>query len=42
LLPPPLGGGFGGLNVIITREIEVSRIILVTSGLVYDFLDDIL
>jgi hypothetical protein len=42
LLPPPLGGGFGGVVVIITREIELSRITLVTAGLVYAFLNDIL
>ena len=39
LSPPfgfPLGGGLGGMPVIITREIELSRIILVISGLVYD------
>ncbi len=42
LLPSPLGGGFGGVVVIITREIELSRITLVTTGLMYDFLDDIL
>ena len=38
LLPPPLGGGFGGVSVIITREIELSRAILVISGLIYCFL----
>ena len=32
LLPPPRGGGFGGVLVIITREIELSRITLVISG----------
>jgi len=42
LLPPPLGGGLGGVSVIITREIELSRATLVTSGLMYNFLDDIL
>ena len=42
LLPPPLGGGFGGMVVIITREIELSRITLETIGLVYVFLDNIL
>jgi len=41
LLPPPLGGGFGGVSVIMTREIELSRVILIISGLQYDFLDDI-
>jgi hypothetical protein len=42
LLPPPLGGGLGGISVIITSEIELSRITLVTSGLLYDFFNDIL
>ena len=42
LLPPPLGVGFGGMVVIITREIELSRITLETIGLVYVFLDNIL
>ena len=47
--PPPglgLGGGLGGDAVIITREMELSRITLVISGLVYGlpkkiFLDEV-
>ena len=39
LLPPPLGGGFGGMVVIITREMELSSIIRTTSGFEYGFLD---
>jgi hypothetical protein len=35
--PPPLGGGLGGVTVIITREIELSKATLVTEGLVYFF-----
>jgi len=41
LLVLPLGGGLGGIAVIITREIELSRIILVISGLLYDSFDNI-
>ncbi len=34
-LPPgPLGGGLGGVSVIITSVMELSRAILVISGLV--------
>ena len=39
--PPPLGGGLGGI-VIITMEIELSRITLIISGFEYSFLDIIL
>jgi len=38
LLPPPLGGGFGGMSVIITREMELSIPTLVISGGIYVFL----
>jgi len=38
---PVLGGGFGGILVIITREIELSRLILVISGLLYDSFSNI-
>jgi len=42
LLPPPLEpGGFPGVVLIIISETELSRIILITSGLLYDFLDNI-
>jgi hypothetical protein len=41
LLPPLLGSGFTGV-VIMTRDIELSRVILVTKGFLYDFFDDIL
>jgi len=41
LLPPPLGGGLIGVVDIMTSEIELSRIILVSSGLLYVFFDDI-
>jgi hypothetical protein len=41
LLPPPLGSGLGGIVVIITREMELSRITLETRGLVYVFPDNI-
>jgi hypothetical protein len=41
-LLPPLGGGFGGVSVIITNEIELSKATLVTSGLIYVFLSKIL
>jgi hypothetical protein len=42
LLPPPLGGGLGGIVVIITSEIELSSTTLKTAGLIYNFPDDIL
>jgi hypothetical protein len=41
LLPPVLGGGFGGVFVIITRVIELSRITLVTTGLMYNLVANI-
>ena len=34
---PPLGSGLGGVTVIITREIELSSITLVTLGSRYSF-----
>jgi hypothetical protein len=42
LLPLPLGGGFGGVAVIITSDIELSSTILNTSGLEYGLLCNIL
>jgi hypothetical protein len=39
LLPPPLGGGFGGVAVIITRDIELSKVMRVISGFIYCFLN---
>jgi len=41
LLPPLRGGGSPGIDVIITSEIELSKMILTTSGLLYDFLGNI-
>jgi hypothetical protein len=39
-LLPPIGGGGGSIGpLIITSEIELSRIILETSGLMYFLLD---
>ena len=40
--PESLGGGFGGIVVIMTRDIELSRTTLVISGFLYDFPDVIL
>ena len=34
LPPPPLGGGFGGI-VIMTRDMELSRITFIISGFMY-------
>jgi hypothetical protein len=42
LLPPLLGGGFGGMTVIITSEIELSSITMETSGLLYGLRGNIL
>jgi len=41
LLPPPLGGGFGGAVVIMTREMDLSNINSETIGFIYGFLDKI-
>ncbi|MFN2313708.1 MAG: hypothetical protein ABR531_04585 [Bacteroidales bacterium] len=35
LLPPLLGGGLGGADVIMTREIELSSSMRITAGLTY-------
>jgi hypothetical protein len=38
---PPLGGGSGGMTVIMISDIELSRTILVNSGFLYNFFDNI-
>jgi hypothetical protein len=37
----PLGGGLGGITVIITSEMELSRLTFVTLGGIYFFLKGI-